>query len=109
MDIRIRRHLGGLVVLAMGVIARVAAANAPSAGFVSSAPQLPNPDRPYEMTSGTVVFRSSPIFALYNLELAPSNSAQLDIPLPTPAGTWEFDSVFDINYQAVVSFGTEPA
>ena len=45
--------------LALALMVRVAAANAPAAGFTSVKQALPNPDRPYEMTSGTVgkVFR----------------------------------------------------
>src|SRR3954469_25295248 len=83
-------------------LARLAGAAAPPAGFTSLAQQLPNPDRPYDMTSGTVVFRSPQIFALYDLQFQPNNTAQLDIPSPTTGGGWEFDSVFDIKYQAVV-------
>ena len=29
--------------------------------------RMPNPDWPYDMTSGTVVFPSSPTFAIYDL------------------------------------------
>jgi len=42
--------------------------------------RLPNPDRPYDMTSGTVVFPSSPTFAIYDLQFQAANTSQLDSP-----------------------------
>jgi hypothetical protein len=72
--------------------------------------RLPNPDRPYEMTSGTVFYDSQfSQFALYDLTFRPSNPDQLDVPdLNSTGERLEFDSTFDITYTAVVSRGTEP-
>jgi hypothetical protein len=50
-----------------------------------------------------------PHFAIYDLEFAPSNPSQLAFPSRNPDGTWEFDSMFDITYQAVVSVSTQPS
>jgi hypothetical protein len=80
--------------------------NAPPAGFVSYHQQLPNPDRPYEMTSDPVQF--GPVFTLYDLQFSPHDPTQLDIPSLTSPHTWEFDSTFDIDYKAEVSFGLGP-
>jgi len=80
--------------------------NAPPAGFRSYHQEMPNPDRPYEMTSGPVNF--GPVFTLYDLQFSPRDSSQLDIPSMTSAQKWEFDSTFDIDYKAQVSFGLGP-
>jgi hypothetical protein len=77
-------------------------------GFRSIDQRLPNPDRPYEMTSGTVKFDAPPFFSLYDLEFAPTDPAQLDIPTRTNADTLVFDSEYDISYRAWVSFGLGP-
>ncbi len=69
--------------------------------------RLPNPDRAYEMTSGTVHYPPS-MFSLYDLTFQPSNPSQLDTPSLRPDHRFEFDSTFDITYTAVVSFGLEP-
>jgi hypothetical protein len=69
--------------------------------------RLPNPDRPYEMTSGTVLYDGQ--FALYDLEFRPKQPDQLEIPSFNQDGTrFEFDSTFDITYTAVISRGTQP-
>ncbi len=102
------RRLAGALGLMLGLIVRVAGANAPPAGFTSFDPRLPNLDRPYEMTSGTVNFNAPPFFGLYDLEFEPSDRSQLDVPSWNPAGTIEFDSEFDIAYRAWVSFGLGP-
>jgi hypothetical protein len=70
--------------------------------------RLPNPDRPYELVGKTVHYNSSPDFAIYDLEFSPSNPAQLDFPSRNSDGSLEFDSTFDINYKAVISFSTQP-
>ena len=75
--------------------------------FESPEWRLPNPDRPYEMTSGTVLYDAQ--FALYDLEFRPSHPSQLDTPaLSSDGSRLEFDSTFDINYTAVITRGTEP-
>jgi hypothetical protein len=76
--------------------------------FESIDSRLPNPDRAYEMTSGTVHYSNSQ-FSMYDLTFQPSNPSQLDIPSLRPDHRYEFDSTFDITYKAVVSFGAEPA
>jgi hypothetical protein len=108
MDARGWRRVEIAVGVAFGVIARVAVANAPAAGFTSLDQRLPNPDRPYEMTGGTVNFDVPPFFGLYDLEFEPTQPAQLDIPLRTEGGTLAFDSEFDIAYRAWISFGLGP-
>jgi hypothetical protein len=76
--------------------------------FYSLDPRLPNPDRPYEMTSGTVHYDAPPYFALHDLEFQPSNPTQLDTPTRRSDGGLEFDSIFDLTYRAVVSIGLGP-
>jgi hypothetical protein len=71
--------------------------------------RLPEPNHPYDMTSGTVHFPSSPPFALYDLQFLPKTPSQLDVPTLNKDGNWEFDSSFDISYKAVISAGLEPA
>ena len=75
--------------------------------FTSVDWRLPNPDRPYEMTSGTVDYGAS-LFALYDLKFQVANPTQLDTPSLRSDGRLEFDSTFDITYQAVISRGLEP-
>ncbi len=70
--------------------------------------RLPNPDRAYEMTSGTVHYPPAQ-FSLYDLTFQPSNPSQLDAPSLRTDHRLEFDSTFDITYKAVISFGAEPA
>jgi hypothetical protein len=70
--------------------------------------RLPNPARPYEMTSGTVGYGET-LFSLYDLTLQIANPDQLDTPSHgSDDRRIEFDSTFDIHYQAVVSRGLEP-
>ena len=76
--------------------------------FQSLDSRLPNPNRPYEMARGTVHYDAGPHFALYDLEFAPSNPSQLEIPTRNPDGGLEFDSTFEIIYKAVVSISTQP-
>jgi hypothetical protein len=71
--------------------------------------RLPEPNHPYDMTSGTVHFPSSPPFALYDLQFQPKTPSQLDVPTLNNDGNWEFDSSFDITYKAVISAGLQPA
>lgn len=104
MDARLSRRVVGTFCVA----ALFATAAAASTGFTSIDQRLPNPDRPYEMTSGTVNFIAPPFFGLYDLEFKPTNPAQLDVPVPTPSGKLVFDSEFDISYRAMVSFGLGP-
>jgi len=72
--------------------------------FTSHDERLPNPDRPYVMTSGTVVYETP---SLYDLRLRATNPMQLDYPDPTLGG-YAFDSTFDVAFDAVMSFGLEP-
>ena len=94
MNTRIWRHVCVCVCvscfLSAVFFARAFADNAPPAGFLSYRQQLPNPDRPYEMTGDPVNF--GPVFTLYDLQFSPRNSTQLDIPSVTSAQNWEFDS-----------------
>jgi hypothetical protein len=70
--------------------------------------RLPNPDRPYDMTTGAVQFPPGYGFGLYDLKFQPTNPAQLDSLSRNKDGNWEFDSVFDIAYEAQVGFGLGP-
>jgi hypothetical protein len=70
--------------------------------------RLPNPDRPYEMVSGTVHYDVPQHFSIYDLEFAPSDPSQLDFPERNPDGSSEFDSTFDITYRAVIGISTQP-
>jgi hypothetical protein len=107
MNVRIWRHVCLSCFLApLFVVRAVFGDNAPPAGYLSYQQQLPNPDRPYEMTSDPVQF--GPVFRLYDLQFSPHDPNQLDIPSLTSAQKWEFDSTFDIDYKAQVSFGLGP-
>jgi hypothetical protein len=71
--------------------------------------RLPNPDKPYEMTSGTVTY-DGVTFALYDLTFQASNPQQLDAgKFNAQLNRWEFDSTFDVTFTAVVSRGLEPS
>jgi hypothetical protein len=94
------RTLYFAVVLAI-VGARSAAAE-PT--FISGDPRLPNPDRPYVKTSGTVVYDSP---AMARFEFWATDPSQLDVPSPVTGG-YSFDSTFDVAFKAEMSFGTEP-
>lgn len=76
--------------------------------FVTRDTRLPNPDRPYVMTTGTVQFPPGYGFGLYDLEFQPTNPSQLDTLSRNKDGNWEFESVFDIAYEAQISFGLGP-
>jgi hypothetical protein len=76
--------------------------------FLSHDYRLPNPDRPYEMVGDTVHYDTPFHFAIYDLEFAPSNPSQLDIPTRNPDGSLDFDSTFDISYRAVIGVSTQP-
>jgi hypothetical protein len=70
--------------------------------------RLPNPDRPYEMTSGTVTYDAFE-FALHDLKFQVSHPEQLDTTtFNFELNRWEFDSTFDVSFTAVVSRGLEP-
>jgi len=60
------------------------------------------------MTSSTVVFPSSPTFAIYDLQFQVTNPSQLDVPM-LKDGNLEYDSFFDITYKAMVSTSLESA
>jgi hypothetical protein len=90
-----------ILALASVGVARLAVAE-PS--FISFDRRLPNPERPYVMTSGTVVYDSPAIAAF---EFWATNPPQLDVPSPAPSG-YSFDSVFDVAFEAEMSFGSEP-
>jgi hypothetical protein len=76
--------------------------------FVTRDTRLPNPDRPYVMTTGTVQFPPAYDFGLYDLQFQPTNRSQLDMLSRNKDGNWEFESVFDIAYEAHISFGLGP-
>lgn len=84
--------------------------------FQSSDWRLPNPDRPYEMTSGTVTEVTSGTvtydtfdFAIHDLELQIAIPEQLDTPtFNFELNRLEFDSTFDVTVTAQVSRGLEP-
>jgi hypothetical protein len=69
---------------------------------------LPNPDRPYEMVSRPVSYLPTTFFTLFDLEFSASKPEQLETPSWNAAGYFEFDSQYDIEYRAVVSYGLGP-
>jgi hypothetical protein len=83
-----------------------AAADAPN--FITTDSRLPNPDRPYVMQDGSVEFLQAHDMNLYDLEFQALDASQLDIPTPNREGNWEFDSKYDIAYEAHLSFGLGP-
>ena len=91
------------------LIALAAFPTAAAPSFISYDPRLPNPDRPYVMTSGTVDYGTPLSFSLYELSFQPTNPDQLDFPMENITGQLAFESSFDISYDAVVSFGAGPA
>ena len=80
MDAHGWQRIGGALFLVLGLIVGEASANAPPAGFTSIDERLPNPDRPYEMTSGTVNFNAPPFFGLYDLEFEPRTRRSSTFP-----------------------------
>jgi hypothetical protein len=101
----------GLISYALSI--SLAGALSPSAraipSFQSPDWRLPNPDRPYEMTSGTVGYEES-LFSLYDLTIEIANPSQLDTPSHrSDDRRLEFDSTFDVNFEAIVSRSLEPA
>jgi hypothetical protein len=95
---------GGLSVVGLLYLTAVAHANVPS--FVTNNQRMPNPERPYDMISGTVQFLPAYDFGLYDIQFEPTNTEQLDFL--DASKQWEFDSKFDIAYEAQVSFGLGP-
>jgi hypothetical protein len=100
-----RLHCGFSFVVALFL---TAAAHAEVPTFTTIDRRLPNPDRPYDMTTGTVQFWGAYGFGLYDLKFQPTNPEQLDAVAPNKDGSWEFDSSFDIAYEAQISFGLGP-
>jgi hypothetical protein len=76
--------------------------------FLTIDPRLPNPHRPYEMTSDTVHFGPGRHFGLYDLQFQAINPGQLDTPRLNKDGQWEFESIFDITYDAQIGIGLGP-
>jgi hypothetical protein len=104
MDARYGPRLRVVLILAVFTCNNIAAAS----GFTSVDYRLPNPDRPYEMTSGAVSFSWPPFFELAEFEFEPSDPSQLAVPSLNDQGQLAFDSEFDITYRAMVSFGDGP-
>ncbi len=88
------------------LVAPAGPADAPS--FLTTDSRLPNPDRPYDMQNGRVEFLEAHDMGLYDLEFQALDANQLDIPMVNREGNWEFDSKYDIAYEAHVSFGLGP-
>ena len=86
----------------------LAPAQADVPSFITTDPRLPNPDHPYDMATGTVQFPQAHDFGLYDLRFQPTNSSQLDILSRNKDGNWSFESIFDIAYEAQISFGLGP-
>ena len=74
------RYCVASVLLSLWLVGLFCTSAAAIPAFNSIDIRLPNPDRPYEMTSGTAFYQAPPYFALYDLEFQPSNPSQLDIP-----------------------------
>src|SRR5687768_4114842 len=97
------RFAGIILSAAMLLIAASAPALAEPI-FVSHDERLPNPDQPYVMTSGTVVYETP---SLYDLSIRATNPSQLDFPDPVLDGYF-FDSTYDVAFDAIMSFALEP-
>jgi hypothetical protein len=93
-----------LYVMVALVLVGVARSSLAEPTFISFDPRLPNPDRPYVKTSGTVVYDSP---AIARFEFWATNPSQLDTPSPGPGG-YSFDSTFDVAFKAEMSFALEP-
>jgi hypothetical protein len=76
--------------------------------FITIDPRLPNPDRPYDMEDGRVEFLQAHDMGLYDLEFQATNPNQVDEFSVNKEGIWEFDSKYDIAYEAQLSFGLGP-
>jgi|tagenome__1003787_1003787.scaffolds.fasta_scaffold20943228_3 hypothetical protein len=70
--------------------------------------RLPEPNHPYDMTNGPVLFGAYPV-ALYDLQFHPTDPSQVDVPKLNADGNWQFDSSFKIAYKAIISQGLGPA
>jgi hypothetical protein len=101
-----RIALGKRCVIVALTLVLVGVARSALAGptFISFDSRLPNPDRPYVKTSGTLVYDSP---AIAEFEFWATNPSQLDVPSPSPGG-YSFDSTFDVAFKAEMSFGLEP-
>jgi hypothetical protein len=96
------RKLDVMIAFALVGVARCALAE-PT--FISFDPRLPNPDRVYVKTSGTVVYDNP---AITEFEFWATNPSQLAVPSPVTGG-YSFDSTFDVAFEALMSFGLEPS
>src|SRR5688572_1963951 len=103
--IRPGRRIASLLLLLACCPSVSTATDAPS--FVTHDPRLPNPDRPYDMRNGRVEFREAHDMGIYDLQFQATDLRQLDAPTLVN-GTWEFDSKYDIAYEAHLSFGLGP-
>jgi hypothetical protein len=86
----------------------IASAGADTPSFVTLDPRLPNPARPYVMDDGRVEFLPAHDMGLYDLEFQATNPSQVDEFSLNKEGNWEFDSKYDVAYEAHLSFGLGP-
>jgi hypothetical protein len=108
MNIRISAERGGALLVSILTAALLSTSALAIPSFESPDWRLPNPGRPYEMTSGTVAY--DPLdFAIHDLEFQVANPAQLDTPsFNFELNRLEFDSTFDVTFTAEVSQGLGP-
>jgi hypothetical protein len=95
-----------LLLVLLGAVGATALADVPS--ILTLDERLPNPHRPYEMTSDTVHFGPARLFGLYDLKFQATNPEQVGFPLQTSADSLEFESIFDITYDAQIGIGLGP-
>jgi len=100
---------GRLLTLVLSLFFPIILAASASAipSFQSVDQRLPNPDRPYEMTSGTASYGNS-LFALHDISFRVADPSQLSTPSLRSDGRLVFDSTFSIKYTAVISGGLQP-
>lgn len=98
--------LFGLVFVSILFVVGPARADIPN--FVTRDPRLPNPDHPYVMISETVQFPKDYGFGLYDLKFQATKPSQLDALSRNQDGNWEFESIFDLAYEAWIGFGLGP-
>jgi hypothetical protein len=103
-----RRANSACLSMLLGAILTTPAAAVPS--FISGDSRIPNPDEPYVMTGDAVVYGEpspiiEPVLTLYDLSFQATNPSQFVSPTPTVSGNIEFDSFFDVAFEAKVGFG----
>ena len=106
--ITLKKYCVTVFLLAVGLDSVLSQSASAIPSYQSPDWRLPNPDRPYEMTSGTVTYDAFD-YAIHDLKFQVANPEQLDTTsFNFELNRWEFDSTFDLTFTAEVSRGLEP-